>query len=54
MREEHCDLAKLNANGKCVASCHYNWKTMFEEDCIGERGGTFEHPYDEDRTRREL
>lgn len=38
-REEHCGLAKLNNNGKCIACCIHRSQ---HGDCIGNNGATFE------------
>jgi len=43
MREEHCSFATYNADGRCIAPCHHNWKSMFEHDCKGVTRGREEH-----------
>jgi hypothetical protein len=40
-REEHCYFKKLNNNGKCIASCHWNIPYS-TKDCIGREGITMD------------
>ena len=35
MRKEHCEFAKLNQHGRCIAICHYNCIAVFVNDCKG-------------------
>lgn len=34
-RDQHCSLAVTNRHGRCIACCHYNWKSHFNCDCTG-------------------
>jgi hypothetical protein len=34
----HCHFKILNSNGRCIATCHWNW----QEDCIGRNGKTMD------------
>lgn len=39
MKDEHCSFAIFNADGRCIAACHHNWKVVFEHDCKGVKRG---------------
>ena len=36
---QHCDLAKLDNYGKCIADCHWNRRNIYK-DCAGHVGRT--------------
>ena len=35
MRSEHCAFAVVLGGKRCIADCHYNWESVFEQDCVG-------------------
>jgi hypothetical protein len=35
MRDEHCAFAICYGGNRCIADCHYNWDSTFEQDCVG-------------------
>jgi hypothetical protein len=37
-RDSHCQFAKLNQHGKCIAPCHHNDDPTVDHDCIGRAG----------------
>ena len=41
-RDRHCQLAKLNSNGKCIAPCTYNQRNLYKMDCTGNTGKTMD------------
>jgi len=41
-RDNHCMFARLNTNGKCIATCHHNDDAESDTDCIGRAGKTLD------------
>ena len=44
-RDEHCSFANLNGGGRCVAHCHYNLSSGYEQDCTGNTASHKDGPY---------